>query len=961
MKKEQGKLPENEEKRQSGEVTRRDFLVGAGTVVVGGAIGAGLLSSCSDGETKTVTTTKTVEKTTTIGGSGAVTVTETVGGEGAITITKTVTEPGSGGTQPYLESEETFVQQMDAVGSCDVKNGRIVRLRPVHYDDQYPDLQGWTVTARGKSYTPPLKSLIGVQSMCNRKRVDSPNRILYPLKRIDWEPGGDPEKINAQNRGISKYKRISWDEATSIIASELKRVADTYGPAAISNVYSGGHSEGHSLPGSHGCQNGLMMYYLLKNYDAPYTDNHGRCTTSSGGQLGGRYVLGDDYESGTGQMMDLAENAELLVGWACNEVHNWYSGLIKPCILHWYNKKIGIPVVSIAPEVNKTVGLHTDKFIPIINNTDAALAAAIAYVWFTENTYDETYISTHAYGFDKWQAYVMGNTSDGTAKTPAWASAITGIPEYTIKALARVWASKATSIIFGQKGGGANGRTIYGDNVNRMQLYLLGMQGLGRPGVHQVSGYCGSQPSGSAGGFLGVSGNSIFQTAYETTFGKRFNNTDRDRQFIPRDDLYNAVCNPPVEWWYYDDAFYRRTYPMEGYPEIHFIWATSESYSGSRAYGNSIRKAFQSPKIECHITQNMFLEDCMKYSDIILPISCIKELLDIKSSGDVCGISFLNKPVVTPKGESKSDLEAVIMVAEKLGVLNEIIPDYTNYKEFSESQARKAYDGGSIKNYISWEDLNEKGYYAVDRDPATAATKPPLQDFYDDPDKNPLGTPSGKLEYESQLLMENFPDDVERAPTATYVPGGPASEGWTHDEDPHGERAKTYPIRVTSQTNPWLHHSYNVDIPWTREARPYVIGYDGYAYSPVWINPIDAVERGIENGDIVRIYNERGSVMGGAIITEKTMQGAVRFDKAGGDDQLSPDINRGGNPNSINVGPEMHKHGYGLACQYYLCQLEKITGEQMDEWRKDYPDAFERDYDPQYGPLFSGWVEEGGV
>ncbi len=46
MKKEQEKLPVNEEQKQSGEVTRRDFLVGAGTVVVGGAIGAGLLSSC---------------------------------------------------------------------------------------------------------------------------------------------------------------------------------------------------------------------------------------------------------------------------------------------------------------------------------------------------------------------------------------------------------------------------------------------------------------------------------------------------------------------------------------------------------------------------------------------------------------------------------------------------------------------------------------------------------------------------------------------------------------------------------------------------------------------------------------------------------------------------------------------------------------------------------------------------
>src|SRR5690606_2818881 len=125
--------------------------------------------------------------------------------------------------------------------------------------------------------------------------------------------------------------------------------------------------------------------------------------------------------------------------------------------------------------------------------------------------------------------------------------------------------------------------------------------------------------------------------------------------------------------------------------------------------------------------------------------------------------------------------------------------------------AREAYDGGAIKEKISWEDLNEKGYYAVDRDPATAASVPASFKFYEDPAKNPLKTPSGLMEYESQTLMGWFPDDKERAPTATYVPGGPASEGWTHDEDPWGERANTYPIRVVSQTNDWLHHSQYVD------------------------------------------------------------------------------------------------------------------------------------------------------
>ena len=84
-----------------------------------------------------------------------------------------------------------------------------------------------------------MKSLPSPFSLAYKKRAYSPNRIKYPLKRVDWDPNGER---NPQNRGKSKYKRISWDEAADIIASELKRVHKEYGPYAVL-AQADGHSE----------------------------------------------------------------------------------------------------------------------------------------------------------------------------------------------------------------------------------------------------------------------------------------------------------------------------------------------------------------------------------------------------------------------------------------------------------------------------------------------------------------------------------------------------------------------------------------------------------------------------------------------------------------------------------------------------------------------------------------------
>ncbi len=90
--------------------------------------------------------------------------------------------------------------------------------------------------------------------MAYKKRTYSPNRVMYPLKRVDWDPEGER---NPQNRGKSKYKRISWDEAADIIANEIRRIHKQYGPMAIL-AQGDGHAESKAVHAPHGCQTWLL-------------------------------------------------------------------------------------------------------------------------------------------------------------------------------------------------------------------------------------------------------------------------------------------------------------------------------------------------------------------------------------------------------------------------------------------------------------------------------------------------------------------------------------------------------------------------------------------------------------------------------------------------------------------------------------------------------------------------------
>ncbi len=987
MKKEQEKLSEFEENKQSGEVSRRDFLVGAGTVVVGGAIGAGLLSSCDGGE-KTVTTTveKTKTVTTVLGDGATATVTETtsVGGGATVTETKTVTSTLSNGVEPWQEQWESFVAVTGTsttdVCSIDVKNGKIIRIRPLHWEEEYPkeDLATnymWELNYRGKTIKCPWKS-----SPCNfqlgyKKRVYSPNRILYPLKRVDWEPGG--VNVNSQNRGISKFKRISWDEATEIVASEIKRVQEKYTPLTVLCTETGAHQEPKVVHKSGGCH-GLLFRNIYGDEVGGYTYLWRNADSWEGWYWGAMHLWG--AESTLGRMayteVDVFNNTDMLVflGGDAETVTASESGAwVSTC--YNFAEEIGLKIVHVDPYLNYSAAVHAHKWIPILPNRDDALLLAIIYIWLQEDTWDKEYVETHVAvvngrsGMEYIKDYVLGEV-DGQAKTPQWAAPLCGIPVWTIRALARAWASKRTST--GHSVGSSMARGPYSTEPARLECVCLGMQGLGKPGIYQSS-----IPRPTAGRARRPS----------ATLATRALGIRRDPQNIPQHigkvlfpkAILEASMENPISWWGCGgfmpraDQYIKYQYPIpaeKGGSEIHMIW--SDKPCNIACWNNSFKwiEAYRSPKIECIVIEHMWMENDCLFADVVLPVNTICEEEDIGTGGQTQNLFIYKPPMVTPVGESKTDYEIAGEIAKKLekygGVYADAYNKYTGGKTVEEWM-EYGFDNSGIADVTSWDEVKEKKFWMAPKSEKwDAQSTPSCSGFYTDPDKNPLQTPTGKLEFYSEALAEQWPDDNERPPYPQFIPGG---SGWTHDESLLGERAQKYPLLVVSNHPRWRHHCTEDDNPWLREIPTCKIkGSDGYMYEPCWLHPTTAAERGIKHGDIIKMYNERGTVLFGALVTERVKPGIALGDHGPRHDHiaLGPDewIDRGGNDNDICPLNQLSKNCVGEATSGYLVEVAKLDKDEMSKWQEKYPEAFARaidhnQYDATYGLKFNAWLEGG--
>jgi anaerobic selenocysteine-containing dehydrogenase len=315
----------------------------------------------------------------------------------------------------------------------------------------------------------------------------------------------------------------------------------------------------------------------------------------------------------------------------------------------------------------------------------------------------------------------------------------------------------------------------------------------------------------------------------------------------------------------------------------------------------------------------------------------------------------LQKQAMTPLGESKSDYEIVLEIARKMG-MEEAVSEGKSVGEWIKVGFDRTLGGVAA---TSWEEFQKKGYYVFPTAPDWEKDPPGLIKFYQEPEKNPLLTPTGKLEFYSESIAKAFPDDQERAAIPRWI-----EKGITHDERISSDRARMFPLLLISNHGRWRVHAQCDDISWSREVLTCkVTGPDGYKYEPVWINPQDALKRGIKTGDIVKVFNERGIVLCGALVWERIRPGAVYVDHGARTDFIIPGkVDRGGAINLISPRGTASKNCLGQATSGYLVEIQKVTDQDYAEWRKMDPEAFEnaftREYDPASGLCFKAWVEE---
>ena len=829
----------------------------------------------------------------------------------------------------------------------DVKDGKIIRIRPMHYDWKYDpkDMNPWKMESRGKIFEPSMKTLLPPYSIAYKNRVYSPARILHPMMRVDFDPNGNR---NPQNRGISKYKRISWDQALDIIASEMNRIKEKYGPTAL--LYeSDQHGENKVVQACHGAGRRLLRLW------GGFTQQNRQPDSWEGWWWGSKHFWGCE-PVGQGKqsnlLYDISKNAELLLFWGCDqETTPWGWGGQLPSRLSYWWTELGIKQIYVCPDLNYAAAVHADRWIPILPNTDAAMYLAITYHWFKNGTYDKEYLKTHAVGVEKYEAYVMGE-EDGVPKTPEWAAPITNVPSRVIKALAEEWASKRTTVVIGNGGPGIRGP--YATEAARLQNICLAMQGLGKPGVNQAKmiewGLFDKPDQYAQPRSLRVPN---LRKAYRGGHPDETNHPS----FIPKTYIPKAILEGQCDWYGVEsetaprqDQFVHYKYPADDCSKIHMVWTDSPSWITCWNCGNDYIRAMRHPDIEFMFAQHIWLENECLLADIILPVNTKLEEDDIAVdifSGQY-NLLFPEHKCVEPLGESYSDYEIACKLAERLGLLEEYtegksIPDWIKY----------GWEISRCADLISWEELNEKGYYVVPTADNWEDVPAGFYEFYKDPEKHPLSTPTGKLEFEATGLLKHFPDDLERPPVPKWI-----AKGISHEETIGTERSKKYPLLVCSNHPRWGVHSEHKDMIWLREIETCKVkGPDGYQYQPGWLHPSEAEKRGIKNGDVISIYNDRGTVLAGAYITERIMPGVVYIDHGAKWDPIAlGEIDRGGAINTIVPRNTTSKNAVGHAVSGFLAQVEKTD---MEALRRKYPEAFERPFHPHAGPGLEGWIEGG--
>lgn len=762
--------------------------------------------------------------------------------------------------------------------------------------------------------------------------LTSADRIKHPMKRKHWSPGGG-DNVNGHLRGLDEWERISWDDAISVIVSELTRIRDTYGNRSLL-------ATGYLDPR---LGNGGWLGSCVLNL-------FGGCLTSWGQESSGGAFLTSNMMLGqwaTGMLHSSDKmafrHAKLIVLWGFNPAWSAAGGSTV------YNfivgkRKSGAKVILIDPWFNPTAQALADEWIPCRPGTDGAMLEAIAYEIITNNWQDQDFLDRCCVGFDaehmpddaktdeNFKDYILG-AYDGVPKTPEWASSICGASAETIRHLAEQMGTVKPMALKASMG---PARTYYGNRFAQL-FYTVGwMTGsCGLLGAETVIGggtgkaYFGAGPKGMIS--LGTSGYQFYPNAICTearsagliSAGK----LDPDQEYgIAHAECFKAI----LEGEYTPAGHGGEKRPCN----IKAIYRDNPHNTTSQFTGGcSAEEAYR--KVEFVVVHDMMFNSDARLADIVLPITTTFEL-DISTWYTHAPAEFLvvGGKVIEPYYESKSDAEIYYLIADKLGMGEDVVPrmsvkqgefnkiagttvlkeDGVTYEPLvsitEEDLKRYEVEGTPQEGLVPIAELFGQGCYQIPRKPDDKYTYYYGKEFREDPEGNPLKTFSGKNEIYCQSLKD-YQDligfhDVDALPKYK-----PAVEG--HEQR---QQEGEYPFQMVT-----LHHIRQAhSIYSTSRQLNEVFSND------LLMSEYDADSLGFSKGDWVQVSSSTGGKIARRLNVMPNIMPGVVIIGQGNQRRIDADtgVDIGGNANTLTV-PSLLGDGY-QAYNSLLVKIEKWTG-----------------------------------
>ena len=831
-----------------------------------------------------------------------------------------------------------------------VKDDKIIRMTPITFDET--DAASWSITARGKSFSPPRMATVAPHTMCSKSTVYSPDRLLYPMKRVDFDPKGER---NCENRGISGYERISWDEALDIVAGEITRVKRDYGQGAILSNHGSHHTWGN------------IGYYISANFKFMNLIGHTEVVHNpdswEGWYWGAMHHWGYSMRLGQpetyGTIEDLMREAEMVVFWSSDPEttsgsYAAFEGTKRRLWLH----ELGIKTVHIDPYFNQTAALLGGKWFAPKPGTDTAMAMAIAYVWITEDTYDKHFVENLSVGFDVWRDYLLGK-EDGIAKTPEWQQAETGVPAHDVRALAREWAAKKTYLGAGGWGNGHGGacRSASGIQWARSLTCLMAMQGMGRPGVNWGNMQWGTPvdcrfyfPGYADGGISGdLEHSAMSMNLYQRM--PQLPTVNPSTQRIPRLRIPEAILEGKAEGYPWngktiEGQFQKFSYPQAGHSKIQILYKYGGASIGTMTETNRYVKMYRTDKLPFVVNQSIWFEGEAKFADVLLPACTQLERWDISEFGGFGGyghhgftqmnhrVAFIQHKCIEPLGESKSDYQIFLDISTRLG-LGALFSEGMTELDWIKRQ----YEASDLPQHITWKQFLKKGYFVLPAPKEELRAPVSFRWFYegrkkDVPEPHPLPgeytekfqeglqTQSGKFEFECNSLKNFDAEDPERPPIVKYL------RAW---EGPGSDLHKKFPLQLLTPHPRFTYHTMSDGKDSTaNDVKSHRILVDDYYYWIIRINSKDAAARGIKEKDLVKVHNDRGAIICAALVTERLPEGTAHsYSSSANYDPIGEpgySVDRGGCVNQLTPRRGISKKTTGTAANSCLVEIEPWDG-----------------------------------